>query len=194
MQGATIMRSGPSMIPGIVTTVAGAALLAPLLYRYKTIDWNALFTYIFIGVGAFLLATGAIAILRAWYCSGQQQEAPIDSLPTIQPSKPPEVIVGNDYGTMELNTVQNGEDHKRSDFYKFAMGIGLLPSLPLALSILVSSTCSMFSFGLGFGCTHPGYGHTYWPEIFAITGILGWFLSLPAWGLLALAGKLLGVR
>lgn len=90
--------------------------------------------------------------------------------------------------------MESKEIRELGTYYKFAMVIGLLPALPLALLILISTTCSIFGTGLGFACTHPGYGHVLGLEIFAYYGVLGWVLSLPAWVVLVVGGKLFGAR
>lgn len=193
---------------GVVSVVLGGILIAPLIYRGESINWNSLFTYIFMFVGMFLFVVGLMAIVKAHSNSPSKQETP--------PQKNTEPAIRNLYenigeivrtpnapgvaslrssdwvkegGTSEPEAIPTG-----SGYYKFAMTIGLLPLLPLSLLILVSTTCYAFGVGLGFACKHPGYGHTFWLEIFSYYGILGWLLSLPAWALLAFAGWLLRVR
>jgi len=175
------------MIPGIVASAVGAILLSPPMYRFKSVNWNSPFVYIFIVIGFFLLIVGVRSVLRAWNYVGSKQGPMIDAMSTDQPPGGVAVCVDIDNSPTELNIAQYKNAHKRSDYYKFAMGVGLLPSLPLALFIVVSSTCSIFGLGSGVDniCTR---------EEFAYFGVLGWVLSLPAWGLLVLAGKLLGIR
>ena len=197
-----------SMTGGIVSVVLGGFLIAPLIYRRESINWNSLFTYIFMFVGVFLFVVGLMAIIKARSNSPSKQETP--------PPKNIEPAIRNLYGnigTIEQMPPTPGAASVRSSnwvkeerasepeaiptgsgYYKFAMVIGLLPLLPLSLLIIVNTTCSTFGTGLGFACKHPGYGHTFWLEIFAYYGTLGWLLSFPAWALLVFAGLLLKVR
>ncbi len=78
-------------------------------------------------------------------------------------------------------------------YFKFVRLVALSPLLPLGLYFLISISCSNLGTGLGFACTHPGYGKTFWLEIFAYYGILGWIPSLLIAAVLALLGKMVGL-
>jgi hypothetical protein len=163
---------------GFALFLVGMFLVAPPLYRHG-INWNSFFTYLFIVSGLFLCAVGFVAMLKA------REHDLAENLSSTE---------GPELATPEPPAAPSAVRRGRSRYYKAVMAVGLSPVIPFAFWVLISTSCRLFGHGLGFACTHPGYGQTFWLEIFAIYGVLGWMLSLLVWGLLVLAGKALGVR
>jgi len=140
-------------------------------------------------VGVFLLVIGLVAIYRARNNTALAQELTLE-----QTVKRTDRSVGNDNYAAKINTFKYKKAPGLSLYYKLAMVIGLSPLLPLALLILVNSTCSMFGTGLGFACKYPDNNYyIFGLDALAYFAGLGWVLSLPAWALLVFAGKLLKV-
>lgn len=180
----------PSMTSGIVTAAFGCFLLSPLLYRHESIDWNRLFSYIFLVLGIFLLVIGLIAIYRARRDTALPQELTLEKMA----KRTDRSVATNSYAA-KIDAFKYKEVPGLSTYYKFAMAIGLSPLLPLALFIFVRSTCSIFGTGLGFACKYPDNNYyAFGLDAVAYFAGLGWVLSLPVWALLVFAGKLLKVR
>lgn len=180
-----------------VTTVLGFALLAlglflltPLLYRYQSIDWNRFFTYFFIILGVLFAILGLLAISRSVQNKKQQDQTSL-----TQATK--ETGASRDLKPSKLH-VYPTVDYGQHGYYIFAKIVGLSPVLPLLISmgasIVISVSCSALFGGMsGTTCMRPNWDQRNFLETLAYAGGLGWLLSLPAWGLLILTGKILGI-
>jgi len=150
---------------GSITVASGAAILGLLYLGPRQPDPRNFFLYVFTVVGVFLLIVGLAAMFREKRSSGPPSGTQENPSPLSQNHPQPNGFTANKM--LKRN---------RSDYYKFAMVIGLSPAIPLAIGLLLSN-------GLGF----ESEGLVY-------VGGLGWALSLPGWGLMVFAGKLLKIR
>lgn len=177
-----------SLVGGIASTALGVLLISPLVYRRESIEWDDLFSYVILVTGVFLLIVGLKAIAKR-SDNGPQKDTPLHfwSADSGPQNYPDEIETKEEIASQRTNPL-------RSNYYFIAAVIGLSPLLPLVLFVVLNITCSSFGTGLGFACQNTGPGHSIWREVFAYYGILGWFLSLPAWALLAFAGMLLKIR
>jgi hypothetical protein len=164
---------------GIVSAFIGAVMVAPLLYRPKAIDWNSLFNSMFVFVGFLLFVAGLIAIGK-----GRGAGVKESSLEDQRSGT-------SGRATNQVPTSRRHDAVVRSPYYRFAMIVGLLPSLPLIVVITLSTYCSLLGSNVGFNCMV--HGHTFSLEVLAYTGVFGWMLSLPAWAVLVVIGKTLEI-
>lgn len=187
-----LRRQSPAL--GIVVTLFGGVLLSPLLYRRESVDWHSLWTYLIILLGLFLATLGIVVTTRAMRSQNLSSALGVQfSAQKVDPAKP-KVPIGLAEPKPMKEVAEVADVESSAGYYRFAKVIGLSPSLPLLLTIVLNISCSSFGSGLGFACSSTSSEHVTWLETFAYLGVLGWVLSLPAWAILVFAGKLLGIR
>jgi hypothetical protein len=92
------------------------------------------------------------------------------------------------------NAIPQSDTSAGDLFVGMAKAIAMLPIIPALLALFIAVSCGLFGVAFGFSCAGGSMGDGTWTTAIQTYGVLGWLLSLPAAGMLALVGLFLRSR